>query len=272
MYQFFCSQVPSSVVERLFNLQELPLLHQKEHNLLLLLDAFFKGWDAQLWHQTASGLLYHEGSRLHINRATTFRIIWRSDSDSESVDFPRYFFSGFLSEQVGRYPLSGMCFLIWRIILWTNAMGSDSGISLPRVYNIPTNSLFMRVKMIQIECVLDDCWSFYSDSGVQSNLSLITITNDGFVLQLVWTTSLSFSTFLGMDWTVCLVLWPWFFRWCSWIIWLLRLLWFSTCSHSCLKPSLDYALVPDKFLCSVRSLRGYLDKSKISGKARKFFL
>ena len=94
------------------NLQELPLLHQKEHNLLLLLDAFFKGWDAQLWHQTASGLLYHEGSRLHINRAITFRIIWRSDSDSESVDFPRYFFSGFLSEQVGRYPLSGMCFLI----------------------------------------------------------------------------------------------------------------------------------------------------------------
>ena len=75
MYHFFCSQVPSSVVERLFNLQELPLLHQKEHNLLLLLDAFFKGWDAQLWHQTASGLLYHEGSRLHINRATTFRII-----------------------------------------------------------------------------------------------------------------------------------------------------------------------------------------------------
>ena len=112
MYQFFCSQVPSSVVERLFNLQELPLLHQKEHNLLLLLDAFFKGWDAQLWHQTASGLLYHEGSRLHINRAATIRIIWRSDSDSESVDFPRYFFSGFLSEQVGRYPLSGMCFLI----------------------------------------------------------------------------------------------------------------------------------------------------------------
>ena len=73
------------MVERLFNLQELPLLHQKEHNLLLLLDAFFKGWDAQLWHQTASGLLYHEGSRLHINRATTFRIIWKSDSDSESV-------------------------------------------------------------------------------------------------------------------------------------------------------------------------------------------
>ena len=48
------------------NLQELPLLHQKEHNLLLLLVAFFKGWDAQFWHQTASGLLYHEGSRLHI--------------------------------------------------------------------------------------------------------------------------------------------------------------------------------------------------------------
>ena len=142
MYHFFCSQVPSSVVERLFNLQELPLLHQKEHNLLLLLDAFFKGWDAQLWHQTASGLLYHEGSRLHINRATTFRIIWRSDSDFESVDFPRYFFSGFLSEQVGRYPLSGMCFLIWSIIPWTNAMGSDSGISLPRVYKY-SNKFFV---------------------------------------------------------------------------------------------------------------------------------
>ena len=106
------------MVERLFNLQELPLLHQKEHNLLLLLDAFFKCWDAQLWHQTASGLLYHEGSRLHINRATTFRIIWRSDSDSESVDFPRYLFSGFLSEQVGRYPLSGMCFLVFFNFSW----------------------------------------------------------------------------------------------------------------------------------------------------------
>ena len=112
MYQLFYSQVLRDL--QWWNdfsiLQELPLLHLKEHNLLLLLDAFFKGWDAQLWHQTASGLLYHEGSRLHINRATTFRIIWRSDSDSESVDFPRYFFSGFLSEQVGRYPLSGMCF------------------------------------------------------------------------------------------------------------------------------------------------------------------
>ena len=108
MYQFSVLRFLGII----FSLQELPLLHQKEHNLLLLLDAFFKGWDAQLWHQTASGLLYHEGSRLHINRATTFRIIWRSDSDSESVDFPRFFFSGFLSEQVGRYPLSGMCFLI----------------------------------------------------------------------------------------------------------------------------------------------------------------
>ena len=114
MYQFFCSQVLRDHLQwwnDFSNLQELPLLHQKEHNLLLL-DAFFKGWDAQLWHQTASGLLYHEGSRLHINRATTFRIIWRSDSDSESVDFHRQFFSGFLSERVGRYPLSGMCFLI----------------------------------------------------------------------------------------------------------------------------------------------------------------
>ena len=69
-----------------------------------------------------------------INRATTFRVIWKSDSDSKSVDFQRQFFSGFLSEQVGRYPLSGMCFLIGRIIPWTNAMGSDSGISLLRVY------------------------------------------------------------------------------------------------------------------------------------------
>ena len=39
--------------------------------------------------------------------------------------------------------------------------------------------------MIQIEWVLDEFCIFYSDSGVQSNLSLITITNDGFVLQLV---------------------------------------------------------------------------------------
>ena len=113
--QFFCSQVLRDHLQwwtDFSSLKEVPLLHQKEHNLLALLDVFFKGWDAQLWHQTASGLLYHEESRLHINRATTFRIIWKSDSDSKSVDFHRQFFSRFLSEQVGRYPLSGMCFLI----------------------------------------------------------------------------------------------------------------------------------------------------------------
>ena len=100
------------MVDRLSSLKEVPLLHQKEHNLLLLLDAFFKGWDAHLGHQTARGLLYYEESRLHINRATIFRIIWKSDSDSKSVVFHRQFVSGFLSEQVGRYPLPGMCFLI----------------------------------------------------------------------------------------------------------------------------------------------------------------
>ena len=36
-----------------------------------------------------------------------------------------------------------------------------------------------------------------------------------------------------------------------------------------LKPSLDYALVPDKFLCPVRALRGYLDKSKDLRKGKK---
>ena len=144
----------------------------------------------------------------------------------------------------------------------------------PGCPNVLTNSLFMRVRMIQIECVLNDFWIFYSDSGVQSNRSLITITNEGFVLQLVWTTSLSFSTFLGMDWTVCLVLWPWFFRWCRWIIWLLRVLWFffSTCSHFCFETFFRSCFSADRFLCPVRALRGYLDKSKISGKSRKFFL
>ena len=36
-----------------------------------------------------------------------------------------------------------------------------------------------------------------------------------------------------------------------------------------LEPSLDYALVPDKFLCPVRALRGYLDKSKDLRKGKK---
>ena len=112
LFLFSGSQGSSSVVERLFKFAGGSLLHQKEHNLLLLLDVFFKGWDARLWHQTASGLFYHEESRLHINRATTFRFILKSDLDSKSVDFHRQFFSGFLSEQVGRYPLSGMCSLI----------------------------------------------------------------------------------------------------------------------------------------------------------------
>ena len=107
----FCSQVLGYHIQWWTNfssLKEGPLLHQKEHNLLLLLDAFFKGWDAQLWHQTANGLLYHGESRLHINRVTTLRIIRRSDSDSKSVGFHRQFFSGFLSEQAGGYPLSGI--------------------------------------------------------------------------------------------------------------------------------------------------------------------
>ena len=38
-----------------------------------------------------------------------------------------------------------------------------------------------------------------------------------------------------------------------------------------LEPSLDHALVQDRFLCPVRALRGYLDKKKISRKARNSF-
>ena len=44
---------------------------------------------------------------------------------------------------------------------------------------------------------------------------------------------------------------------------------FSTCSHYCFEPSLDYALVQDKFLCPVRALRGYLDNSKDLRKGKK---
>ena len=100
------------MVDQLFKFEGGPLLHKKEHNFLLFIDAFFKGWDVQLWHQIASGLWYHEESRFHINRVTSFRIIRKSDLDSKSVDFHRQFVSGFLSEQAGRYPLSGMCALI----------------------------------------------------------------------------------------------------------------------------------------------------------------
>ena len=153
---FSGSQGSSSVVDRLSSLKEVPLLHQKEHNLLLLLDAFFKGWDAHLGHQTARGLLYYEGSRLHINRATTFRIIWKSDSDAESVDFHRQFFSGFLSEQVGRYPLSGMFSLSEESFLGRMPWVQIQAYHFPGYTNTSTNSLFMRVKMIQIECVMDD--------------------------------------------------------------------------------------------------------------------
>ena len=39
-----------------------------------------------------------------------------------------------------------------------------------------------------------------------------------------------------------------------------------------LKPTLDPSLVQDKSLCPLRTLGYYLDKIKISGKARKFFL
>ena len=39
-----------------------------------------------------------------------------------------------------------------------------------------------------------------------------------------------------------------------------------------LEPSLDHALVQDRFLCPVRALRGYLDETKDLRKGKKFFL
>ena len=39
-----------------------------------------------------------------------------------------------------------------------------------------------------------------------------------------------------------------------------------------LEPSLDHALVQDRFLCPVRALRGYFDKTKDLRKGKKFFL
>ena len=158
-----------------------------------------------------------------INRATTIRIIWKSDSDSKSVDFHRQFFSGFLSEQVGRYPLSGMCFLIWRIIPWTNAMGSDSGISLPRVY-----------KFFVHESQDDSNWMCF---GWLLNLlfwfrcSIKSVFDYNHQWWICFTTSLNHKlVFFNFSWDGLDSLfgpqWPWFFRWCRWIIWLLRLLWF----------------------------------------------
>ena len=84
------------------SLKEVSPLHKKEHNRLLFIHAFLKGWDALLRHQTASGLLYHEDLRFHSNRVTSFRIIRKSASESKSVDFHRQFISVCLSEQAGR--------------------------------------------------------------------------------------------------------------------------------------------------------------------------
>ena len=83
----FCSQVLRDHLQWWTNfssLKEGPLLHPEGHNLLQFLDVFFKGWDAQLLHQTASGLWYHEESRLHISRVASFRIFRKSDSDSKT--------------------------------------------------------------------------------------------------------------------------------------------------------------------------------------------
>ena len=150
----FCSQVLRNHLQwwtDFSSLKEGPLLHQKEHNLLVLLDAFFRGWDAQLGHRIASGLLYYEESRLQINRATTFRIIWKSDSDSKSVDSYRQFFSGFLSEQVGRYPFQECVSLSEESFLGRMPWVQIQAYHFPGDPNVLTNSLFMRLRMIQIE-------------------------------------------------------------------------------------------------------------------------
>ena len=82
------------------SLKEVSPLHQKEHNLLLSMDAFLKGWDALLRYQTVvCGIMK--------SQVTSFRIIRKSSSESKSVAFHRQFISGCLSEQAGRYPLSG---------------------------------------------------------------------------------------------------------------------------------------------------------------------
>ena len=139
------------------SLKEGPLLRQKEHNLLLFVDAFFKGWDAQLMHQTAIGLWYHEESRLHINRVTSFRIIRQSASESKSVDFHRQFISGCLSEQAGRYPLSGnLCLNLENQGLGECQEVSDSTKTHPRVSaSILPDSLSRKDMMIQIERFLN---------------------------------------------------------------------------------------------------------------------
>ena len=100
----------------------------------LFIDAVSKGWDAQLRHQTASGLWYHEESRLHFNRAPSFRIIRKLASESNSVDFHRQLISGCLFELVGRYPLSGnVCLNLENQSLYECQEDSDSVKTHPRV-------------------------------------------------------------------------------------------------------------------------------------------
>ena len=77
-----------------------------------------------------------------INRATTITIIWKSDSDSKSVDFHRQFFSGFLSQQVGTHFQE--CVLLSE----ESFLGRMPGVQIQAYHfpvgpNVLTNSLFM---------------------------------------------------------------------------------------------------------------------------------
>ena len=100
----------------------------------------------------------------------------------------------------------GTHFQEWMKNPWTNARGVQIRADhFPGNPNFLADSLSIRDRMIQTERVLNEFWIVCSESGVQSNLPLIASTNDGFVcIKLIHKLPryVSFSTSLGMNWTV----------------------------------------------------------------------
>ena len=160
-------------------------LHQKEHNLLLFTDASLKRLGCSLkpshsqWSVESGGVkASHKHSRAK-SSVSSFKIIQKSASESKSADFHRQLFSGCLSEQAGRHPLSGNVFPNLENHGMDKCQGNpDSGETYSRESHCSSR---FPVK----ERLGDSDRMGVESSGVQSDLPLLASTNGRFVCNKV---------------------------------------------------------------------------------------
>ena len=160
-------------------------LHQKEHNLLLFTDASLKGWGGSFkashsqWSVESGGVkTSHKHSRAK-SSVSSFKIIRKTSSKSKSADSHRQFVSGCLSQQAGRYPLSGdVCTNLENHGLDECQGNPDSGRTYSRESQCVSRFLIKKGQG-------DSDRMGVESSTIQSDLPLLASTNGRFVCNKV---------------------------------------------------------------------------------------